>query len=115
MGMNANSAIEQTNLHRIDHIAVVVDDVARAVEWYQQRFECTLMWMDETWAYFKFENCGLALVRPGQHPPHFAVELEQIECFGEPGWHRDGTRFVYVSDTDGNVVEILDRTMEKEA
>lgn len=100
-------------LQRIDHVALVVDDIDAAVQWYRERFDCSLQWHDPTWAYLQFENCGLALVKPGQHPPHVAIQSHQLKRFGEPVLHRDGTQSVYVADHDGNIVEVLDRTTER--
>jgi len=96
-------------LDKIDHVAVVVDDIAAALAWYQARFNCVVQWHDESWAYLRFNTCGLALVTPRQHPPHFAVTAANISRFGTPKKHRDGTRFVYMHDGSGNTVEMLER------
>ena len=55
----------------------------------------------------KFDNISLAIVVPGQHPPHFAVENKQAEKFGELTTHRDGTASIYINDPFGNAVEII--------
>lgn len=93
----------------IDHIAIVVDDIAQSIEWYRDTFDCTLEWQDDSWALIAFANCKLALVLPGQHPPHFAVLCDEPDRFGKPKTHRDGTRSVYCRDADDNFVELLHR------
>lgn len=97
------------SLQRIDHVALVVVDIDSAVQWYRDRFHCAVEWHDASWAYLRFENCGLALVTPGQHPPHVAIQSDHLTVFGKPIKHRDGTQSVYLADRDGNVVEVLQR------
>ena len=99
----------------IDHIAIVVQDVDRAVSWYTSEFKCAVEWQDESWAFLRFENCALALVRPGEHPNHFAILTNYIDLYGRPNAHRDGTRSVYRTDLDGNVLEMLERPAQASA
>jgi hypothetical protein len=47
-------------------------------------------------------------VSPGQHPPHIAFVVEAPERFGPLTPHRDGSRSIYIQDSEGNVVECLD-------
>jgi hypothetical protein len=54
-----------------------------------------------------FENIRLALVKPGEHPNHFAVERSDARDFGQLTRHRDGTETVYINDPWENVIEIL--------
>ena len=96
----------------IDHVAVVVEDIDKAVEWYTTQFKCEVEWHDTSWAFLKFANCGLALVRPGEHPNHFAILTNEIDKFGQAVAHRDGTRSIYKSDPDGNTYELLERPAE---
>ncbi len=96
-------------MDRIDHVAIVVEDVPRAARWYAAEFNCEIEWSDQSWALLRFANCSLALVTPGQHPQHFAILTNEIERFGHPTPHRDGTRSVYRTDPDGNVFEMLER------
>lgn len=95
------------NHDRIDHIALEVKDIAEAVNWYQANFTCDIVYQDKTWAMLRFANINLAFVLPGHHPPHLAVKKENAEQFGQLSVHRDGVRFVYITDTQGNTVEIL--------
>jgi len=94
-------------LDRLDHIAIPVEDVAAAVEWYCRTFRCTVKYQDQTWALLAFANTSLALVIPSQHPAHIGFVSPDAEKFGALKTHRDGTRSCYVNDPAGNAVEIL--------
>jgi catechol 2,3-dioxygenase-like lactoylglutathione lyase family enzyme len=94
-------------MEKLHHIAVPVENIAEAINWYTDKFEITVNYSDDTWASLQFENIALALVIPGQHPPHIAVEKLDAERFGPLTKHRDGTASTYLSDPWGNIVEIL--------
>ena len=95
-------------LDSLHHIAISVNDIARAVEWYTTTFRCEIAYQDQTWAFLKFANLHLALVLPNQHPPHIAFVTPEASSWGELKTHRDGTRSVYISDDSGNVIELMD-------
>ena len=95
------------HLDAIDHVAVPVQNVREAVEWYTRTFQCEVGYQDETWALLKFANMRLALVVPEQHPAHIGLVSAEADRYGELKLHRDGTRSCYVRDPDGNAVEIL--------
>ena len=92
---------------RIHHIAIQVDNIARAVEWYQREFEIDVSFQDETWAMLQFENMALALVLPEQHPSHFAIEKNDAGLYGPLKRHRDGTASVYIADPFNNAIEFI--------
>jgi catechol 2,3-dioxygenase-like lactoylglutathione lyase family enzyme len=94
-------------MEKVHHLAVVVDDIAEALSWYRVRFEIETLYEDDSWAMVLFDNVSLALVLPGKHPPHFAIEREDAEAFGPLTTHRDGTASTYISDPWGNRIEIL--------
>ena len=94
-------------LDRVHHVAIAVNDVAAAVAWYTSTFRCSVSYRDATWALLDFDNLHLALVIPGQHPPHVAFTSPKAEAFGALETHRDGTRSTYVKDSAGNSVEIM--------
>ncbi len=98
---------ENNILDPIDHIAIVVTDLKKTVDWYLQTFKCEVEYQDETWAFLRFGNIKLAFVLPEQHPAHIALVSAQAESFGELKTHRDGTRSVYVDDPSGNKLEIM--------
>lgn len=94
-------------LDSLDHVAIPVEDVALAVEWYRRTFRCEVKYQDATWALLAFANTSLALVIPSQHPAHIGFVSPDAEKFGALKTHRDGTRSCYVNDPAGNSVEIL--------
>ncbi|MBX9685073.1 MAG: VOC family protein [Candidatus Obscuribacterales bacterium] len=93
---------------RIDHIAIPVDNIKQAVEWYTSQFNCKIKYQDETWAYLGFNNINLALVIPEQHPGHLAFIRKDAESYGTLKTHRDGTKSCYVKDPAGNSIEIME-------
>lgn len=92
----------------IHHLAIPTTDVAASVRWYRDNTDCTVDYQDATWALLGFANIKLALVMPGQHPPHFAIVRQDAERFGPLTRHRDGTRSIYVADSAGNQIEVMD-------
>jgi catechol 2,3-dioxygenase-like lactoylglutathione lyase family enzyme len=100
-------------LDEIDHIAISVKDVGKAVAWYTKTFKCEVEYQDETWAFLKFGNIKLAFVMPGQHPRHIAFAVDDAGRFGEVEKHRDGTISTYVKDPAGNSVEMVEKSSIK--
>lgn len=94
-------------LQTLHHVAIEVTDIERAIEWYTSRFACEVQYRDATWALLKFANIHLALVTPGQHPPHIALSDEHATDYGALTLHRDGTRSIYIEDSEGNAVEVM--------
>ncbi len=94
-------------LDSIHHIAVVVPDIEKGVTWYTENFQCTVEYVDTTWALLNFANTKLALVLPHQHPGHFAVTRVDAETFGNLTTHRDGLKSIYIKDMAGNPLEII--------
>ena len=107
-GVDLSKNLGDMRLDELHHVAVQVRDVRRAVAWYRERFRFTVEWLDDTWALLRFANTSLALVVPGEHPPHLAFTMEDAESLGELSPHRDGTRSIYIEDSEGNVVECMD-------
>jgi catechol 2,3-dioxygenase-like lactoylglutathione lyase family enzyme len=99
---------------RIDHVAVDAAKLGETVSWYVERFSASVLYQDSTWAFLRIGGSKLALVTPGEHPPHIAfavtdAELEQLarqhNLAIRP--HRDGTRSFYTTDPSGNSVEFI--------
>ncbi len=99
-----------SELDTVHHVAIEVDDVKAALDWYSRKFNCRIAYQDDTWALIEFGNMSLALVSQGQHPPHIGFVTDAALNHGELVVHRDGTRSLYVSDPAGNAVELLDPT-----
>ncbi len=95
------------HLQSLHHVAISVSDISRAIEWYSTHFECELKYQDQTWALLKFANIHLALVLPEEHPPHIALVTDKAEDFGPLTLHRDGTRSIYIHDSEGNHIELM--------
>lgn len=109
-------------LKRIGHIAICVEDLNRAAQFYQN-LGMELVWKDADWAYLKAGEDGLALLSPQyeQAGPHFGFifhERAEIETAYEQlkaenvhltpiHEHRDGTASFYGRDPDGNWFEYL--------
>ena len=94
-------------LQSLHHVAIPVSDIDRAIEWYTSRFACELKYRDATWALLKFANIHLALVTPEQHPPHIGLTDPDAGDYGPLTLHRDGTQSIYIQDSEGNHVEIM--------
>jgi catechol 2,3-dioxygenase-like lactoylglutathione lyase family enzyme len=69
-------------MEKLHHVAITVPDIEKALDWYRAEFDVETTYADDSWALLQFENIALALVLPGQHPPHIAVERDKAELFG---------------------------------
>ena len=99
---------------QVDHIAVNAAKLVETVNWYVKQFGASVLYQDETWAFLKIGGTKLALLTPGQHPPHlaFAIVEEQLDELAQRYGasvqsHRDGTRSFYTADPSGNAVEVI--------
>lgn len=91
----------------IDHIALQVDDIGEAVNWFRSNTDCSIIDQYDDWAFIQFENIKLALVTRGKHPPHIAIEkdLDFVKKSGVSKEHRDGTVSTYSKLPGRNVIE----------
>ncbi len=101
-------------MDRIHHVAIQVADISKAVTWYRQQFACGVKYQDQSWALLHFDNIDMALVLPGQHPPHIGIPRRDAKRFGELVTHRDGSVSVYIRDPDENTLEIIDSSSLEE-
>ncbi len=106
-GATSSREASDSGLDDIDHVAIQVDDIGAAVDWYCAHARCEVAYRDDTWALLRFANTKLALVVPDQHPPHLAITSPRAEAFGTLQPHRDGTASCYLNDPAGNVLEVL--------
>ena len=95
----------------LDHVAINVESIDRSVEWYVLKLNAIVDYQDETWAMLKIGDTSLALTVSKQHPPHIAFCVKDISELPEPlgkcGTHRDGSKYIYTRDPDGNVIEYI--------
>lgn len=95
---------------QLDHIAINVENIEKASEWYQKSLDARILYKDETWAMLDVGGTKIALTISKQHPPHFAFTLHSLDDF-PPGeeirYHRDGSAYLYIEDPDGNTIEYV--------
>ncbi len=91
-------------MKKIDHIAIVVNDIKESVAYYVDNYDCMILHCDESWGYLQFDNIKLALVLKDEHPPHIAFEVDEVE--GKT--HRDGSVSKYIDDPSGNKIELIE-------
>ena len=91
-------------MKKIDHIAIVVNDIKESVAYYVDNYDCMILHCDESWGYLQFDNIKLALVLKDEHPPHIAFEVDEVK--GKT--HRDGSVSKYIDDPSGNKIELIE-------
>jgi catechol 2,3-dioxygenase-like lactoylglutathione lyase family enzyme len=93
---------------KLDHVALNVQDLQRAVDWYTCR-GFIVTYQDSTWAMLQQDDFRLALTIPNQHPPHVAFEVSSLSEMppGEIKEHRDGSKYLYQKDSEGNTLEFI--------
>lgn len=101
-------------MFELDHVAIPCADISASVAFYVEGFGAQVLYKDDTWAFLKLGQGKIALVTPTQHPPHFALRLDEAtldrvaQNVNKPiDSHRDGTKGIYINDLDGNVVELI--------
>ncbi|WP_116964166.1 VOC family protein [Fastidiosibacter lacustris] len=94
-------------MNKIDHVAIVVEDLDTTVQWYLAHFKAKLIYQDKTWAMLEFANIKLAFVISNEHPAHIAFISKDAKRYGKLKRHRDDTYSCYIKDPSGNVVEIV--------
>ena len=93
---------------KIDHIALQVNDIYEACEWYCGHFNANVAYFDQSWAILEFDNTKLSLVLPNQHKNHIAVEVNPKKYPNlDFKQHRDGSNYHYLQDPWGNCVELI--------
>jgi hypothetical protein len=92
---------------KLDHIGLIVDEPRLAAKWYQLKFNAEILYMDDTWAFVQLENVKIAFVIKGQHPQHFAIEVDEFDEDDVLKEHRDGSISTYKKDPWGNIYELI--------
>jgi catechol 2,3-dioxygenase-like lactoylglutathione lyase family enzyme len=96
----------------VDHIALLVDDLQVAEEWYTKRLAGKVTFRDTKYIRMTVSNTNIALIDKKHYPhAHFAILVEKMQDLplelGEVVYHRDGTTGVYVKDPFGNYLEYI--------
>ncbi len=97
----------------IHHIALTVTDLDQAVHWYQTSFRCEVVLRDKKQAILQFSNVKLSLVLPSFQQNHLAYVRSDANTLGELREQADGTLSTFISDSSGNLVEIVDEESTK--
>tara|TARA_B100000131_G_C17782294_1_gene477816 strand:+ start:213 stop:530 length:318 start_codon:yes stop_codon:yes gene_type:complete len=95
---------------KADHIAINCKDINASVGWYCENLDAKIVYSDSTWAMLSLPGINIALTKESQHPPHIGFEILDGCDFPEGREvkeHRDGSRYVYIEDPDGNVIEYV--------
>ena len=96
----------------VDHIAIRVDNLEEAEEWYIEHTGAEVTFRDSKYIRLRVKNTNLALIDKKFYPwAHVAVLVESKEDLpldkGKVIHHRDGTIGVYVKDPFGNYLEYI--------
>ncbi len=125
--MLAQAAIPNSGLR---HLALNVTDVGAAVEFYTSLFGMQIVWQpdpDNAYLSSGCDNLALhraadAIVQHGQRLDHLGfivphpedvdqaaatLETRRVPVVQPPRTHRDGSRSLYCTDPDGNLIQIL--------
>jgi len=99
-------------MDKIDHIAILVDDLGEAEAWYLDHMQAEVSFRDEKYIRLTVKNTNIALIDKNFYPhAHMAILVENIDDLptemGEVVKHRDGTIGVYVKDPFGNYLEYI--------
>lgn len=89
---------------KLDHVAIIVDNIEESIEWYSQNFNARVNYVDETWASIRIGDVNVSFVLKDMHPAHIAFDLTGTPCNALKK-HRDGSKYEYLEDPSGNVIE----------
>ena len=97
---------------KIDHVAILVDDLKLAEEWYMKRVNGSVAFRDKKYTRIQVGNTNIALIDKKHYPhAHMGVLIDNLEDLplekGEIVRHRDGTIGVYEEDPFGNYLEYI--------
>ncbi len=93
---------------KLDHVALVVKNPRESADWYVKNLSATIEYIDDTWAMLRVGDNKIALTIKSQHPPHIAFSMLDLpEDRKAYKTHRDGSHYLYISDPDGNIIELI--------
>ena len=95
----------------VDHIAILVDDLDLAEEWYTSQLNAAVSFKDSKYIRIKVQNTNIALIDKKHYPhAHIGILVDDVNNLPADGLrveHRDGTIGVYVEDPFGNYLEYI--------
>ena len=97
---------------KVDHIAILVDDLEIAEEWYTEKLSGEVTFRDGKYVRLKLENTNIGLIDKKHYShQHFGILVDNLcdlpSDEGEVVHHRDGTVGTYVKDPFGNYLEYI--------
>lgn len=95
-----------------DHVAILVDDLEQAEEWYLEHLSGVVTHRDKKYVRIQIENTNIALIDKNHYlHAHIGILVENKEDLpvdkGIVVKHRDGTIGVYVKDPFDNYLEYI--------
>ena len=99
------------NISSLDHIAINVSNIENSIEWYTRELNASIIYRDKTWCLLSIANTKIALTIKDEHPPHVGFLIKEFSKnhIDKVKKHRDNTEYVYISDIDGNIIELIKR------
>ena len=99
-------------MSKIDHIAVLVDDLETAEAWYTEKLQAEVSFRDSKYVRIRVANTKFALIDKNHYShAHFGILVDNKDDLplndGIIVHHRDGTIGVYVEDPFGNYLEYI--------
>tara|TARA_R110000751_G_scaffold200168_1_gene305025 strand:- start:456 stop:788 length:333 start_codon:yes stop_codon:yes gene_type:complete len=97
---------------KIDHVALLVDDLDIAEKWYMSRLSAKVIYKDHKYVRLQTNNTILALIdRKYYKYAHIGISVEKYEDLptedGIISHHRDGSVGIYAKDPFGNYLEYI--------
>ncbi len=92
---------------QLHHVAISVDDLENAINWYTSNFSCQIYYQDRQHAFLAFNESLLELVLPSFQPAHLAFTRKDANLLGELTEVVPGIKSTFISDSSGNLVEIV--------
>ena len=95
----------------VDHIALLVDSLEKAENWYMDNLDATVEFKDQFYTRLRLGNVCIALIDKTRYPcEHIGILVEDVKNLplekGEIVKHRDGTIAVYVTDPFRNYLDV---------
>jgi len=90
---------------KLDHVAISVTNIQNSIDWYVKEFNALVEYHDTTWAMMNISGTKIALIKSNYHKPHIAFTQDAVSPPEDAKTHRDGSKYIYTEDPDGNMIE----------